>query len=115
VKVIVDRLAYTPPTRRDHLIKVPRNVLYMSRHDEYRPPTNDDELVEALVNGTVVDGKILTYSGIVCDACSRPIPYPYVWIFVAGGVARGTRCEDCRTRYHNNKPAYVLQKVGACP
>ncbi|MBW2673828.1 MAG: hypothetical protein JRD89_10510 [Deltaproteobacteria bacterium] len=108
MKVRIDHIAYDAPTKRDHLMKVPRQALYISQEDQYREPRDDAELVDAFLNRSVRDGKILASSGIVCDACSEPIPYAYVWVLVLGGYPWGVVCERCRQAHWADKPAYVL-------
>jgi len=113
MKVQIERFTYQAPTRKDHLIKIPRQFLYMSRFDEYKPAETEEELLKAAEQGFLSDdlehGKILVVSGIVCDACNDPIMSPYVWILVIGGRPWGTQCENCRQRYHSKKPAYIAQ------
>jgi formylmethanofuran dehydrogenase subunit E len=86
-------LTYQVPNKRDHLLKVPRRIF---------PQSIDDEINE--------DGRI-TYGEVLCDACGEPINYPYVWVLILGNpwVCWGAICENCKERYHNKKPAYVMQ------
>ena len=108
MKIQIDKIAYEAPTRGDHLMKVPRQALYISQEDEYREPRDDDDLVDAFVNRSVRDGKILASSGIVCDACNEPIPYAYVWVLILGGHPWGVLCQACKDRHWADKPAYVM-------
>jgi len=109
---IVDKLRYNPPTRKDHLLKVPREVLYASADDEYEYVADEEKRLSLMVEAKPRRGNdFLVYSGIVCDFCNQPIPYPYVWILICGGYSRGVICEDCRKRYHNDKPALIVTKV----
>jgi hypothetical protein len=111
--VTIGRFKYTPPTRGDHLMKVPRTDLPLSAQDEFRKPKDDEELVEALVKYGYTDGRIPVVSGIVCDACNAPILYPYVWVLVISNPWRvwGVLCEDCKAKYHKGKPAYIGGKI----
>jgi len=98
MRVRIERIEYNTPDRRDHLVKVPRRALYVSDLDG---PVIFDE-AEAVHK--------VESSGIVCDGCGSPIPYPYVWVLVIGGWPSGVQCEKCRERYHKDKPAYVIHR-----
>lgn len=100
VKVRIDRVVFDAPTRKDHLMKVPRKALFLSRNDEGRY-FDESEMVHKV-----------RHSGIVCDSCSDPIPYPYVWVLVLCNPMRacGTLCENCKSRYWSEKPAYVMKE-----
>lgn len=110
MKVRIDRITYEAPTRKDHLIKVPREALFRHIEDEYGRVEDDEERVELLVKAVAHRGLdlFLEYSGIVCDFCGDPIPYPYVWCLVCGGYTRGAICQKCKDRNWQDKPAYVI-------
>jgi len=110
-KVIVDRIRFTPVTRKTHLVKVPRWALFLSARDYYQLIEDDEKKVKLLTEGRAHQGdRFLISSGIVCDGCSDPILTPYVWVLILSypWIAWGTQCENCRQRYHKDKPAYVL-------
>ena len=109
-EVIIDRVKVKPPTRKDHLLKVPRQVLFMSQDDVWRKARDNNELIEHHLHRSadLERGLVLEHSGIVCDSCGEPIPQPYVWCLIIGGHCWGTLCQSCVDRYHSGKPRYVL-------
>lgn len=113
--VTIDKIRLEPPTRKDHLLKVPRQALFISQLDEWRQAKDDEELIEYHLHRTanLDTRKILTYSAIVCDSCNDPIPYPYIWCLIIGGsYSWGTLCEECKNKYHSKLPQYVLAPKG---
>ena len=87
------RITYAIPKKSDHLLKLHRSLF-------------PQELVG---------------DPIVCDVCNAPIEYAYVWILILANpwTCWGTVCEECRQRYHAERPAYVsnlkLFDVPTCP
>jgi formylmethanofuran dehydrogenase subunit E len=89
---------YQVPNRGDHLLKVPRRLFPQSIHDEVdgNDPVNP-----------------VKHSEILCDACGEPITSEYVWTLILCRPWRcwGVVCEECRRKYHADKPAYIAYKV----
>jgi len=112
--VQIDNYKVEVPLRKDHLLKVPRQMLMMSREDEWRQAKDDNELIEYHLNRSadLDTGKILTHSGIICDSCNDPIPYPYIWLLIIEGDSWGTLCENCKNKYHSKLPQFVLTRKG---
>jgi len=109
--VVIERVKYAPPTRKAHLVKVPRFGLFLSARDTYEPIEDEEERLKLLTEGRAHCGdRFLVSSGIVCDACGDPILTRYVWVLVLNfpWIPWGTLCQSCKERYHNDKPAYVL-------
>jgi hypothetical protein len=100
VKVYVGSkwLIYQVPNRRDHLLKVPRTLFPQHVYDEV-----DDS--------NPLDPKI-TFGEILCDSCSEPVNYPYVYVLILSNPWRcwGVICENCKQKYHSRKPAYIALK-----
>jgi hypothetical protein len=88
-KVKIDRVLYHAPTRRNHVVRVPRKALFRSGED-----VRD-------ANGHLV------VSGIVCDACNTPIMEETVRVLILDLSPWGALCATCKEKYHRGLPEYL--------
>jgi len=81
---------YKLPHLKDHLLKVPREWFAIFKD----------------------------FGQVLCDACGEVITDVdkedaprFVWLLVLSKpwVAWGTICEECRWRYHSERPAYAIK------
>jgi len=93
MKVRIGDVVIEVPTRKDHLLKVPREVLALHREDVYRKVKDEKEFLEAIHSRAFRIGEggpeVLECSGILCDACGNPLMTAYVWLLILGGTAWG--------------------------